>query len=86
MYRVFLTKQAEKSFHAIMKSQPKMGARIAKALDLLAEEPDRGIALRGELKGLFKYRVGPFRVIYQWHKKKLIVTVIDIGHRRDIYR
>ena len=69
-----------------MKSQPKMGQRIAKALDLLAEEPDRGVALRGELKGLFKYRVGTFRIIYQWQKRKLIVTVIDIGHRGNVYR
>jgi len=69
-----------------MKSQPKMGRRIAIALDLLSKEPHRGIPLRGELKGLFKYRVGTFRIIYQLQKRKLIVTVIDIGHRKDVYR
>lgn len=86
MYQILLTKQAEKSFHFIMKSQPKFGLRIAKALDLLAQEPHRGVALRGELKGLFKYRVGIYRIIYQWKKSKLIITIIDIGHRKDVYR
>lgn len=86
MYQLVLTKQAEKAFDQLMKSQPKMGARVAKALDLLTKNPESGIPLRGELKGLYKYRVGVYRIIYQLFRSKLIVTVIDIGHRKDIYR
>lgn len=86
MYQILLTRQAEKAFAQIMGSQPKMGGRIAQALDFLAREPHLGTPLRGELKGLFKYLVGTYRIIFQIRKKKLIITVIDIGHRRDIYR
>ena len=63
-----------------------MAVRVANAIDKLSECPDAGVPLKGELKGLFKYRVGTYRLIYQVKHKKLIVTVIDIGHRREVYR
>lgn len=86
MYQVKFKKQAEKSFDQIMQSQPKMGQRLANAIDELAQKPDLGIPLRNELKGLHKYRVGSYRIIYQILRSQLIVMVIDIGHRREIYR
>lgn len=86
MYTVTLTRQAEKAFAALMKSQPAMGRRVANALDHLATHPDAGTPLRGELKGLHKYRVGAYRIIYEIRRTRLLVTVIDIGHRREVYR
>ena len=86
MYTLVLTKQAERSFNRLMKSQPDIGRRVAHALDILSEDPSQGIPLRGDLKGLYKYRVGTYRIIYKVVHSKLIVTVIDIGHRKDIYR
>jgi len=62
-----------------------MAQRIAASIDRLSEDPDLGIPLRGELKGLSKYRVGPYRIIYELRRKKLIIVIIDIGHRREIY-
>ncbi len=76
-YRVALTKQAEKSFALLMKARAAMGARVARAIDRIAEEPDIGVALRGTLKGLLKYRVGPYRIIYELRKSKLLIVVID---------
>lgn len=86
MYKIVLTRQAEKSFDFLMKAQPKMALRVAKALDFLLKQPDCGIPLRGDLKGLYKYRVGSYRIIYEIIRSTLIITVIDIGHRKDIYR
>ncbi len=60
--------------------------RVAKALDELEHDPFQGKALKGELKGLYSYRVGSYRVVYRIYRDKLIIIVIDIGHRRDIYR
>ncbi|OGQ06687.1 MAG: hypothetical protein A3G32_05535 [Deltaproteobacteria bacterium RIFCSPLOWO2_12_FULL_40_28] len=77
MYKVVLTKQAENFFNLVMKSQPQMGLRISKVIDLLSEEPQCGVPLHGELKGLYKYRVGTYRIIYQISHSKLIITVID---------
>lgn len=84
-YRIDLTKQAEKSFGLIMKSQPAMGVRIAHAIDTIASNPGMGVPLKGILKGLNKYRVGPYRIIYKIHHAHLLIVVIDIGHRKEIY-
>lgn len=85
-YRVELTKQAERAFATLMKAQPSFGRRIARAIDRIADDPDIGTPLRGQLKGLHKYRIGPYRVIYEIRRSRLVIVVIDIGHRKDIYR
>ena len=69
-----------------MKSQPKIGTKMAEVIDQLARKPESGIPLRGDLKGCYKYRVGSYRLIYEIKKSVLTVIVIDIGHRKDIYR
>lgn len=50
------------------------------------EDPRRfGKALKGNLRGLWRYRVGNFRIICRIEDEVLSVLVITIGHRRDIY-
>lgn len=85
-YRIELTKQAEKSFGLIMKSRSDIGLRIAHAIDTIASDPSVGVPLKGALKGLNKYRVGPYRIIYEIYHSRLLVIIIDIGHRKEIYR
>ena len=41
--------------------------------------------LTGDWKGLFKLRVGSYRVIYTVNQEKRLITVHLIGHRKDIY-
>ena len=62
--------------------------RILKKLKWLAEnfadltpEP-----LSGELKALFKLRVGDHRILYSFDRKTRVIYIHLIGHRRDIYR
>lgn len=46
-----------------------------------------GEALRGSRFGeLWKYRVGPYRLICKIEDDRLVVLVLRIGHRREIYR
>ena len=53
---------------------------LANKLDAVSHE-----ALTGELKGLFKLRIGDYRVIYSVvHKERLIIIHL-VGHRRNIY-
>lgn len=42
-------------------------------------------ALNADLIGLFKLRVGNYRVIYSFDIEALLITIHKIGHRRDIY-
>ena len=85
-YRVELTKQAERSFSLLMRAQPAFGTRVARAIDRIAEDPELGTPLKGSLTGLLKYRVGPYRIIYEVHRGRLLIVVIDIGHRKEVYR
>ncbi len=45
-----------------------------------------GKALSANLTGLWRYRVGDYRIICDIRQKELIILVIDIGHRKNIYR
>ena len=47
---------------------------------------DAGRALSGVLKEYWRYRVGDYRLICEIHDDRVVVLVIDIGHRREIYR
>lgn len=62
-------------------------AQIRKQIDSLAENP-RPVgaqALRG-YRGFFRLRVGDYRIIYQVEDPRLLVLVVRIGHRREVYR
>ena len=62
-----------------------MATRILNRLERnLSANPNAGIPLTGEFHGLFKYRVGDYRVIYA--KTPEGVLVVRIGHRKDVYR
>lgn len=45
-----------------------------------------GTSLKGRMKGLWRYRIGDFRIICQIKDKEVMVLVIRVGHRRDIYK
>jgi mRNA interferase RelE/StbE len=61
--------------------------RIAHAIDSLADDPrPRGaVKLAGD-QDFYRIRAGDYRIIYSITDEKLIVLVIAVGHRRDIYR
>lgn len=44
-----------------------------------------GEPLRGELSGLWRYRVGDYRIICEIKDESLVVLALAIGHRREIY-
>ena len=50
---------------------------------ILSMNPDQGAPLKGEYAGLFKLRVGDYRVIYA--KTRDGVLVLRIGHRKNVY-
>lgn len=59
--------------------------RVLEKLErILGDNPDTGIPLTGEFRGLFKLRVGDYRVMYA--KTASGVLVLRIRHRKDVYR
>jgi len=51
-----------------------------------ADDPQKfGAPLRRELAGFWKYRVGDYRLICRLEEEKLVVLVVRVGHRRNVY-
>jgi mRNA interferase RelE/StbE len=60
---------------------------IASVKDRLLRDPaGLGKPLKGILKGLFRYRVGPYRVIYAIDYAERRVIVLHVKHRKEAYR
>lgn len=52
-----------------------------------AEDPRRfGHALTHDLRGLWRYRVGDFRIVARIEDQRLVVLVVAVAHRREVYR
>ena len=60
--------------------------RLIAAIDRLAENPFAGRALKGELRGLRRIRVGDYRLVYEVQERDLVVLVLRATHRREAYR
>ena len=65
-----------------------VAGRIVRRLRWLADNLDtiKPVALGADLAGLFKLRVGDYRVIYELLHDERVIVVHAVGHRRDIYR
>jgi mRNA interferase RelE/StbE len=63
-------------------------ALITKKIDRLAVEPrPSGVKqLQGQTETFYRVRVGDYRVVYQIAEKKLIVLIVRVGNRRDVYK
>jgi mRNA interferase RelE/StbE len=62
--------------------------RIRTRIDALAAEPrpPGAVDLRGSPEGFLRIRSGDYRIIYLVQDRVLLVIVVTIGHRRDVYR
>lgn len=45
----------------------------------------RGKMLVGNLLGMWRYRVGDYRILCKIKDKELIINVVEVGHRREVY-
>jgi mRNA interferase RelE/StbE len=82
-YRLFLLPRAQKE---LARLPNQVYERIRAAVRALAEEP-RPTGCR-KLSGRegWRIRVGDFRVLYEIEDAQQTVTVLHVGHRRDVYR
>lgn len=72
----------------LRKADPQISRRLRAALRAIStlERPrDRGKALTGSLSGLWRYRIGDYRIVCDLLDARLIVLVIDIDHRSNVY-
>lgn len=76
----------QSAFKALAKIDAPQRKRLIEAIDKLKTNPVAGSVLKGEFSGLRRIRVGDYRIVYEVHEEKLIILVIRIAHRREVYK
>jgi len=69
----------------VFRSDRKLYQRFLNAFQAISQDPTQGKPLHGELKGLSSYRMGSYRILYEVHHGRLVVVIVDLGHRKDVY-
>jgi len=83
MYQIKIDRRARKQ---LARLDPRYRKVIKFAIDSLTESPFSGKKLDPPLDYLYSLRVGVYRILYQIFKKQLVVLVVSVAHRRDVYR
>ena len=83
MYMLEVKPKAMKELESLPKKEQD---RVFAAFDVLRENPLAGKPLEGIYKGFRSLRVWPYRIIYAVDHGIVTVTVVRIGHRKDVYR
>ncbi|MDD3726090.1 MAG: type II toxin-antitoxin system RelE/ParE family toxin [Candidatus Ratteibacteria bacterium] len=86
MYKIELSHLAEKEIENIYKKERKLFPKIISAIESLKTNPYKGKKLKGQLEGDYSLRVWTYRIIYTIQNEKLIIYIIDVGHRREVYK
>ena len=76
-------RRAVKELHRLPKD---LQVQVITAVETLSQDPMRGVPLSGHWKGLRRLRVGSVRVIYGFDGTELLISVLRVGHRREVYR
>ena len=83
-YELEITRSAEKKFRALPREDQK---RLARAMLTLAEDPQpRGSRKLSGYDDVFRIRIGKYRVLYSFDEGRLVILILKVGHRRDVYR
>jgi mRNA interferase RelE/StbE len=87
---VYTLKFLGKAVQDLRKIAPPFQLVIKEKLLILAENPDilknNITRLTGTKEEYYRLRIGSYRVIYEKREKELIILVIRMGHRKEIYR
>lgn len=83
LFSISLTTSARKSLRKLSKKDQ---ALIYAVLETLKVNPTPPKALKLTGRECYRLRVGDFRILYTFNRGELVVLVLDIGHRREIYR
>lgn len=82
-YAVDILRSAQKQLARIQRQDH---PRIIAAIRKLADDPRPPNSRRLSARPAWRLRIGPYRVIYEIHHDRLLVLVVMIGHRREVYR
>jgi len=82
-YSIKYTHEAKKNIGKLDRSIKQI---VKKAIESLSVNPFRGKPLAYDLSGLYSFRTSDYRIIYHIRDEEILVVVIAVGHRKDIYK
>ena len=83
MYKLAYTDEAKKR---IGKLGSEAKHRVKAAAERLAADPRIGKRLTHELSEYWSYRVGDYRILYRVFEKQVLVVIVTVGHRKNVYK
>ena len=82
VYRILLTSEVQRFLE---KQDAPIRNRILEKFEHLKNNPQLEKALTASLAGLWSLRIGDYRAIYRIEQMELIVLVVRVGHRKNVY-
>lgn len=83
-YRIEYGSEARRN---LKKLDPFMQRRILSRIEELADDPrPHGVETLAGPERLYRVRVGDYRIVYAIEDRALVVLVVRVGHRREVYR
>lgn len=86
MYDIEISPVALRFLERLEKANKNIAQRVVRAVDGLKTNPFIGKKLLGELSNFRSLRVGEYRIIYIIIEKRVLVQIVKIAHRREVYR
>ena len=83
-YRIEFSPTAESQFKKLPKE---VQVRLKHRIDILAENPfPRGVKKLSTQENFYRLRIGDYRIIFQVQGKALLILILKLGHRKNVYR
>jgi mRNA interferase RelE/StbE len=88
MHQIRLAKRAERGLRHIQTGDPKGYRRVRAAIRSLADDPrpTRATKLTAFNPPAWRVRVGNYRIVYEIHDEELLVLVVNVAPRAEVYR
>lgn len=84
--KIIFSDKAKKEFLKLDKAIQKQIKNFLTKLATIDDPKSRGKALVGNLAGFWRYRVGNYRLLCRIIENELVIVVVEVGHRSEIYK
>jgi mRNA interferase RelE/StbE len=82
-YRLDYLPSASRSIEKLPRS---IQQRIVSRIEALSENPRPPGSVKLKGQNAYRVRVGDYRIVYTIEDQRLVVLIVDVGHRREVYR
>lgn len=84
-WTIKFTAKADKNFAKLEKTMQKRVIAKLEEISKLENPRNIGKALTGNLAGLWRYRVGDYRLVCDIRNSEIVIVVVDVNHRSKVY-